>query len=83
MGICRSCGAQIDWIELKSGKKMPVDKRPVSVLQFGKEGKEKYTIVYSDGIVESVGLNDGLRGDATAYFSHFSTCPQADQWRKA
>lgn len=31
MAQCRSCGAEIEWLKTKSGKSIPVDRKPVWV----------------------------------------------------
>lgn len=31
MAQCKSCGAEIEWLKTKSGKSLPVDKKPVWV----------------------------------------------------
>lgn len=83
MGICRSCGKSIHWIELKSGKMMPCDDTFITpaeanigdvlvtesgrVVQVDKEAK------YAEAMC---GVHCG------GYVSHFSTCPQAGEWRK-
>ena len=80
MSKCRSCGAQIIWIRMASGKKMPVDAEPVTYwARMG--GTEK--IVTPNGEVVSCELQ-GEDKDATGigYKSHFSTCPYADKHRR-
>ena len=80
---CRSCNAEVLWAVWPSGKRMPVDavadNRPppkggdlVLSLQGGEFG---HLIVHK---------YDPQRHDAkrNRYTSHFSTCAQADEWRK-
>ena len=37
MAKCRSCGAPLKWVEMASGKKMPLNEKPVGMVQV-KEG---------------------------------------------
>jgi hypothetical protein len=59
---CRSCNAEIFFIELENGKKHPVNAKPKKVF------------------ISMEGIGWGLE---TGYESHFSTCPQADSWRRS
>jgi hypothetical protein len=65
---CKSCGAAIEWAELKSGKKMPFD-WPIVVTQ-----TEGSPIKDGTRVIERV--------DSTISQSHFVTCPDAQQWRR-
>lgn len=42
---CKACGAPILWVEMASGKKMPLDARPVSMVEV-KEGIGQVIQVY-------------------------------------
>ncbi len=67
-GTCRSCGAAIEWAELTSGKRMPFNPPIVAVRTQG-------SILEGDGrVVEHV--------DSKVSTSHFSTCPDAAEWRR-
>lgn len=71
--VCRSCGAEVVWaVSAKSGKRMPVD--PVHSatgnLAFNDRGKVEY--------VDPAGDDPRPR-----YLSHYATCPDAADWRKA
>ena len=79
-GKCRGCGADIVWISTPGGKSMPCDAEPVLYReQAGAPGK----IVTPNGQVLSCEL-DVAPENATGvgYISHFSTCPQAGQFRR-
>ena len=78
MPKCRSCGATIDWVEMNTGAKMPVDAQPrptwcplpgqtVIVKVYGKPAF--VTKVPEDEPLVKVGV------------SHFATCPNADEHR--
>jgi hypothetical protein len=70
MSVCRSCGAPIVWaVSAKSGKRMPLDARPVLNGNLDLD---------ADGTVTVVEPDPTLKG----YVSHHATCPDADDWRK-
>lgn len=77
---CRSCGAEIVWVTMQSGKKMPCDAELIGFLE--KNDAQTVFIRPDKGIV--------MRGvkaptDMTCFWgyrSHFETCPQADQFRR-
>lgn len=66
---CRSCGRPLIWGVTMQGRRMPVDAKP--------QGKR---------IVLEPAIKDDLPPLATVvdvYVSHFATCPNAEQHRKA
>jgi hypothetical protein len=78
MAICRSCGAEINFIRLKSGKYNPVD---VAKRTF-KEGVGADIFITSRGEVlrgEPMSIEEGA--NKVGYTSHFATCPNADKHR--
>lgn len=80
MSTCKSCGAEIKWIKLKSGKFNPVD--PCKRLIIKDEGTEA-VLVTDDGEVITGTYADYEHGaNASGYVSHFATCPQAQSFRK-
>ena len=74
---CRSCGEEIIWIKMKSGKAMPCDVKPIPYRETFSGGMK---LVTPAGDVIS-GNYDGT-SDNFAYISHFATCPNADQHRR-
>jgi hypothetical protein len=74
MSTCRSCGQNILWFTLASGKKHPVDPESVNA----KECDDGARLVTEEGEVLTVEAGDDFWG----HVSHFSTCPDADKWRK-
>lgn len=66
MGKCRSCGAEVIWVKTAKGKSMPLEACAPS------EGNIRIT--------DNVAVY-GQKGSGP-YISHFSTCPQAGDWRK-
>ena len=72
---CSSCGADITWVQnVATGKKQPIDGHDIGFLRVDEVSDRNGTIVPA-GEVE-------LRGDDPMHQSHFSTCPQRDEWRK-
>ena len=80
MGVCRSCGAEIFWQKMKSGKVMPVNKKMVP---FWADKTGKASIVTPTGDVVRCRL-DGERNEVSGFghVSHFATCPHARSHRK-
>lgn len=80
MATCKSCGAEIRWIKMASGKVMPVNAEPVafSVIPPGVKGAQTY--VLEDGRVSRGVIDPG--GDKVGYISHFATCPAAALHRR-
>ena len=67
---CTSCGADILWVKLKSGKSNPLD--PEIIVSDGTK------ILYVDEMQEFKKVAPGRKG----YQSHFSSCPDANKFRK-
>lgn len=79
MTKCRSCGAEIKFIQLKSGKWNPVDPQKRTLV----EGEGNEVIVTESGEVVTgrfASLDEGA--NRSGYISHFATCPNANQHRK-
>lgn len=80
MGICRGCGAQIVWIPTVAGKSMPCDAKPV---HYWEKPKAAGKVVTPNGEVISCEFEgDPQSATGIGYISHFSTCPQANNFRK-
>jgi hypothetical protein len=71
---CKSCGAPIQWARTSTGKRMPIDVKPSHA------GTINLAEAPDGEIVASV---VGLTGPAPRYLSHFSTCKDAAQHRRA
>ena len=88
MSNCRSCGAKIHWVEVRSGKKMPVDPEPIDVDDMedgmivvtadGEIVRSEHGRLYVPGGKAWKGEGKGIEG----FISHFATCPQANEWRR-
>ena len=69
MSICKGCGAEIDWVRMKSGKMMPIDPEPVFVAE---GGKQVFITDEGDTITGSVSASDT---GGVAFVPHWATCP--------
>ena len=87
---CRSCGAEITWCVTESGKKMPVDRNPVpgGNIRLIQHDPNHPPLALYDAKKELAGaalqlpLDEEDEAKPLAYVSHFSTCPEARNWRK-
>ena len=79
MSYCRSCGAEIKWIEMKSGRKMPVN---VTKRFIKTDGGNDVLVTESGELIKgtSASLEEGANGEG--YISHFATCPKAGSYRR-
>ena len=84
MSACRSCGAQIVWARTKRGKPMPVDAQPdrdgtIALVEDARSGELTAHVV---GKPTPMAFVDGVWVEPRRYTSHFSTCPDADAFRR-
>ncbi len=88
MIVCRSCGAEIEWAKTPSGKNIPLDKEPevdgnILVSMRG-IGLAPLAIAQSKEQIETLRSQAKATGQLHLLFkSHFATCPNAKQHRKA
>ena len=76
---CRSCGAEIVWVTMQSGAKMPCD---AALIRCCEDKSAKTSFVTPNGIVmRGVETPDGV-ADFWGYRSHFESCPQAEKFRR-
>jgi hypothetical protein len=77
---CRSCSAEIIWLVMRpGGRRMPIDAEPA------RDGNVLADLNAAAGIVLSAASRAEVLDatpDEPLYRSHFSTCPQADRWRR-
>lgn len=78
MAKCKSCGAEIIWIRLVTGKMMPVNSDKVP---YRYDPKGTMTLCTEDGRVITKAVLD-LDSDNFGHVSHFATCPAADNFRR-
>lgn len=83
MSKCKSCGAEIIWITMASGKAMPCDAQKISysenLIPTAKDANVMTLVTEKGKIVRTVFDPDG---DKVGYVSHFATCPAANIHRK-
>ncbi|MBO5841050.1 MAG: hypothetical protein J6Q86_06490 [Methanobrevibacter sp.] len=77
---CRSCGADIVWIKMASGKKMPCDAGMISFDIAHPGDKDAQVYVTPGGKVARGYFNPA--GGGVGYISHFATCPNAGKHRR-
>lgn len=71
---CRSCHADIRWVDTVNGRKMPLDAVPVL----------NGNVVLDNGlavVLSSLDLSN-LPADVDRYRSHFASCPNSTRHRK-
>lgn len=81
MSKCKSCGAEIIWIKMKSGKAAPCNPQKITYRNIlTAPGNGGITLVTPDGRIAR-GEYDPT-SDVFGYESHFATCPAAAAYRK-
>lgn len=79
---CRSCQAEIVWVVTEKGKAMPCDAAPANGGKFYLFRRpDKIEAFHLNSASESA-KNARQRGDKL-YVSHFETCPDRDEHRRA
>lgn len=82
MSECKSCGAEILWVETEKGKQMPLDAKPSPDGRFRKERVEHDAAMKRDRKIVHFVRDDELEENTRKlYTSHFATCPDADEHR--
>jgi len=84
VSACRSCQAPIEWALTELGRRMPLDLGTFAdgaVVVVGRVPADGTPLVVTLG----VDTRDRLRdvGELELRRSHFQTCPNADDWRRA
>lgn len=74
MITCRSCGAEVSWVVLTTGRKMPLDPAPVA----------NGTVILSkhDGRGTVIAPGTPMPVGVPRFAPHFATCPHAAQHRR-
>jgi len=76
MSQCKSCGAKIIWIKTaKNGKNMPLNAKPVDLDRIHDDA----SLFNEGGEFAKPGWADR---DDNWHVPHWSTCPDADKFRK-
>lgn len=77
---CRSCEAEIVWVQTTQGRRMPVDKEPSDEgnvwIPGDLTGQVRATVLSKED------ATDWRATGIVLYRSHFASCPQAPQWRR-
>ena len=78
---CRACGAEIVFITMRSGAKMPCDAELIHAVA---DEKAKTSFVLPGGIIKRgrEGRHPDGMADFVGYRSHFETCPKAGEFRR-
>lgn len=69
---CKTCHAQVYWVETETGKRMPVDAKPV----------EDGNIIFVNKKAHVLRLGETPEPDVKRWVSHFVTCPQRKEHRR-
>lgn len=78
MSKCKSCGVDIIWVKLASGKSMPCNREKIYYKQDLTNGR--LNLVLPNGKVTRG--NFDYESDTFGYISHFATCPSAELHRQ-
>ena len=80
MAKCKSCGAEIIWIKMRSGKSAPYNPEPIHYRKFVHNIENMLVLVTPEGdVTPGEACEDS---DLFGYISHFATCPNANRHRK-
>ena len=79
MAKCRSCGAEIKFIKMRSGKFNPVDPYKRTIIQ---DGGHEVLVTETGELVRGTFASYEDGANASGYISHFSTCPSTDSFRR-
>ena len=78
MSKCRSCNAEIVWIQTPKGKWIPCDAGLIAYKEGGNE-----LLVKDDGSTVRCTTVFEEKADGMARMAHWATCPGADKFRRA
>ena len=76
---CKSCGAEIVWVETANGKRMPCDAAEVA---YWARPKAKGRVMLGTGYVISCDFRGEGPPTGLGRVPHWATCPNADRHRK-
>lgn len=82
---CRTCNAPIEWVITERGKRMPIDANPHPDGRFKKLPRvaTEHGMATKVRYLPDAELADARAGVSALYTSHFATCPDAADHRKA
>ena len=79
-GTCRGCGAEILWVKTAGGKSMPCDP---GLTPYWEQPRAAGKVVTPNGeVISCVFEGEPAKTTGLGYVSHFSTCPEADKFRR-
>lgn len=76
---CAKCGKKILWVQMQSGKKMPVNPHFVN---FRKDGGKDRIVLANGKVTSGTLVTDPGVADGFGYTSHFATCEYARIFRR-
>ncbi len=84
---CASCDAEIIWAKSVTGKSMPVDPEPIeggNIVLVRNDSDEPPTARYEGPARQAYlkKLAERRRDVSKLFVSHFTSCPDAEKWRK-
>lgn len=81
MSTCRGCGAPLEWIRTAAGRSMPVDPKPVFIVEG--DGPDSFITDEGEVIRGRAARPAEERSDLpVAFVPHWKTCPAADSFRR-
>ena len=78
---CRSCGSNIIWVRMTSGKNMPCDWKPIHYKPACPDEEGQIVTLITPGGKVVHGIPEWT-SDNFGYTSHFATCPNAEEHRR-
>lgn len=80
MAKCKSCGAEIIWVKMRSGKSAPCNPEPIHYRKLVHGIENMLILVTPEGdVTPGQAWEDS---DLFGYISHFATCPYANRHRR-
>lgn len=79
MTKCKSCGADIDFIPMLSGRLMPVNAQKMTIR---KDGGHDVLVTVGGELIRGTLASPEDGANAEGYLSHFATCPAAGDHRR-
>ena len=81
MSLCKGCGAPLEWIRTAEGRYMPVDPKPVFVIEG--PGPDSFITDEGEVITGRRALPEEERRELkVAFVPHWKTCTAADSFRR-
>ena len=86
MSVCKDCGREIDWMQTREGRYIPVDPEPVFVIE-GDGGERFYAeeegvITGRPATAEEVHTKEAKINTPLGFVPHWQTCPCRGEFRQ-